>query len=385
MLEKLKYFNDKEILSIINNRNVKRFRNKVEIKELVNIYKLSKRDEMVLKLIKNCNFLFLKSIDDHINLIEEYIKVSETFKNKIEQVDFTDVESSYNCLNKFKSNLFNIITNNELLCERTCNEMIALLNAYLKENKILVDDVGNVNIVKNFSYDIITNDLLLSADIEEQLKMIEKYSNPSDDKVFNKISQILKNEKLFLTRSYEEIDKLLEKYKETYDENIFEMIINEVLLENRTYSEQMELIFKYKKLNGNEFARLFTDEDILEYRSHYQQLELIYYYLNNNRSDIYELIISESLLKNRTYNEQIVLMDKYLSIPSESIFNILLDENVSKVVPYKFQLNIINNCVLYDKKNQELENLKQLIVLLKKEIEEKDLKINELEKTKYKK
>jgi len=387
MLEKLKYLNDKKILSIYKQLN--HFRNKNDIDQLVSLYKICKRDEMVYKLITNYNLLCYRNKNEQIKLINCYIIINEKIKNMLDDIDVTTVESCDFCINKIINEVYNIITNADILEERRTDDIIDLLDAYLNANKLEVNDNDEVNVVNNFSYNMImNNNILFNFTNDEQIKFITKYSNSLSVDLFSKIPEILESEVIFKERSFCEIEKLLDKYEEIKDQNIFNIIIHPLMLENRTNKQQLELINLYQELNGSEFVRLFTDIDILERREHFEQLELIHYFISNPRNDVYELIISEGLLKTRKHKEQITLIDKYLELePFEEIFNMLLDEELCRLIPYQFQLNLINNYIAHNAKIAELENMKKLLKMSQDQLKDKNAKIKilELEITKCKK
>lgn len=406
MLEEIKYINDKEISSILNDNHVVQHRTKEERKKLVEFYKAN-RSELVYKLITNFNLLYKRNNEEHIGLIKKAIFIFEEIRNSINEKiqiteDFVGVEdfTQFYKFNIYKNEenyskyiqkriteLFEIVSNFDILDQRTYEEQLMLIEKYKNVYDIKIEQT-NLSPVQDFTYDIIVNkNILKNFDNKEQIEFIDFYSKESNIK--NKMNEILNNKILFEKRKFSEINSMIWLLLENKgDEKIYKLITDENILLNRTFEEQIELIYNYlEKFKNENCFELFIDKDILEARNYKEQLQLIKIYLYLKTSDIYELIISKSLLKNRNYFEQIDLILKYSKIaPNEMIFNMLLDTNLCKVMTFQDQSNLINECILYNEKKEELENMKILLNKFQDQIKDKnaEIEILKLEITKCK-
>lgn len=381
MLERIKYLNDKKIISILNDNHVVQHRTKQEIKNLIDLYKKSNKNEDVYKLIINFDLLYDRDNVQQMNLIQKYLLQIETITNSVKNIEDNKKKNEF--IDKKKQEIFTLVTNREILKTRKFKEQVELIDKFtIKEAKVELE--------QDFQFDIIVNkNILNNLTQKEQLQFLKKYSKPLNNNLFNKINDLLNNEIIFKTRTYIEIDEMLDLYSKLNDEKIYKLITDKSILLNRTYKEQLSLIKTYELLQNENYFNLFVDRDILETRTHNEQINLIKFYVDRKSYDILELVISKSLLRNRTYKEQMTLMCRYLgAVNKEPIFNMLLDENIGKILSYQEQLSMIDDYFrAYDKEIAELDNMKKMLKMLQEQINDKNAKIEILEKEaiKYKK
>ena len=381
MLERIKYLNDKKIISILNDNHVVQHRTKQEIKNLIDLYKKSNKNEDVYKLIINFDLLYDRDNVQQMNLIQKYLLEIETITNSVKNIEDNKKKNEF--IDKKKQEIFTLVTNREILKTRKFKEQVELIDKFtIKEAKVELE--------QDFQFDIIVNkNILNNLTQKEQLQFLKKYSKPLNNNLFNKINDLLNNEIIFKTRTYIEIDEMLDLYSKLNDEKIYKLITDKSILLNRTYKEQLSLIKTYELLQNENYFNLFVDRDILETRTHNEQINLIKFYVDRKSYDILELVISKSLLRNRTYKEQMTLMCRYLgAVNKEPIFNMLLDENIGKILSYQEQLSMIDDYFrAYDKEIAELDNMKKMLKMLQEQINDKNAKIEILEKEaiKYKK
>lgn len=389
MLEHIKYINDKEIMSILNDNHVIQHRTKEERKKLVELYKTN-RSELVYQLIINFDLLHNRNNEEQIILIKKVmsaiqvinIRTTDKLKHRVNLYMGLDDFKQY--ISRRNKELIQIVTKSNILKSRTLEEQLELITNYLN-----VDDINlygaEVCQRKDFTYDIIINDSILKHfSNKEQLKFIELYSKAYHHNIDNKMDEILSNKVLFEKRSFSEINGMLWLLLENdTDEKLYRLVTDENILLNRTCLEQVEIIAKYwEELQDENYFGLFIDKDILENRNYKEQMQLIQLYSEQKTSDVYELIISESLLKNRRFEEQRELIYKYLQTDlKEIVFDMLIDENVSKVLSYQEQLALINSYFKpVNEDTQILNEYKEIIIDLRNTIVLKDLQIEELEK-----
>lgn len=396
MLERIKYLNDKEIMSIFNDNHVIQHRTKEEIKQLVELYKKYNKDEIIYKLITNFSLLYYRSNEEHLMLIKKFVSTLQAINNETTEKLRNRVDL-YMGLDKFKqymdrryNELIQIITDGNILELRTFDEQMDLIEKYKN-----IDDINlcgaEVKQSKDFTYDIIVNkNILKNFNNEEQMEFIEIYSKEHPYNIDN-MNEILNNKDLFEKRSFSEINGMLWLLSENNtDEKLYRLITDRNILLNRTCHEQTEIIAKYwEELQDESYFGLFIDKDILGNRNYKEQMQLIQLYTEQKTSDVYELIISENLLKNRSFEEQRDLIYKYLQTDlKEIVFDMLIDEKVSKALSYQEQLDVINSYFKpVNEDAQILNKYKEIVIDLRNTIVLKSLQIEELEQevTKWKK
>lgn len=236
---------------------------------------------------------------------------------------------------------------------------------------------------------IVENDVLLTNKNEtnEELSKMKKNHKNQENELNCQISDI----KTEIENFRKENDILREKLLNSYNKKLFDDKLLQVQNENNDFKRKIELSDEEILRQNEKITNL--NEEIKNFKSRFEEMEEI---MNKNKTDFNT---ENEKLKNQMH-EQLISQEKTIIIKNEEIF-VLKDEKerimkelikLNSTIPEnvdQYEITISDHLLTIKRLKEEIENgrsnqeqLKTDLILLKQEVNEKNMKIKNLQRIK---
>lgn len=285
---------------------------------------LAKKGEIYMN-IDMLNILNTYFNTDDVSLLLGYnsnellgiFKILLALKGKVGMPKITSLIKKY-IDSKFNNNIISLLTNGDIIENRTYDELLTLVYKYIESD---YDDV-----ILGYITD---KDLLYNATFNTQLKKI----NDRLYDYYKDLSDIYIHAYYIDTyRSQKQINALLKKYVESdYNDIVLDIIEDEGVLKYRNFFGQIKLIEYFlskKNIDDTNIYLIITNNKILKYRTIKEQIRLIEIYIKSNCDNrVFREIINENNIVNKNFNDQIRIINKKLNSDIEISVSEFLKKN----------------------------------------------------------